>query len=83
MADRERARAAPPSTSGHGSGDAVDIGPSGATAWLSHHGVGYGLGQISRNEPWHYGLRRKPSIADARACTPTRRKTPACRADQQ
>ena len=44
-------------TSAHVSGDAVDIGPSEAAAWLSEHGAGYGLCQIYRNEPWHYELR--------------------------
>ena len=44
-------------TSPHVSGDAIDIGPSDATAWLSEHGAEYGLCQIYRNEPWHYELR--------------------------
>ncbi|WP_461062302.1 M15 family metallopeptidase [Streptomyces pseudoechinosporeus] len=44
-------------TSPHVSGDAVDIGRSDATAWLSEHGAEYGLCQIYRNEPWHYELR--------------------------
>ena len=44
-------------TSAHVSGDAVDIGPSNATAWLSEHGAEYGLCQIYGNEPWHYELR--------------------------
>ena len=44
-------------TSAHVSGDAVDIGPVDATAWLSRHGAEYGLCQIYRNEPWHYELR--------------------------
>ena len=44
-------------TSAHVSGDAVDIGPSDATAWLSEHGAEYGLCQIYGNEPWHYELR--------------------------
>ena len=44
-------------TSPHVSGDAVDIGPADATAWLSEHGAGYGLCQVYRNEPWHYELR--------------------------
>jgi D-alanyl-D-alanine carboxypeptidase len=44
-------------TSPHVSGDAVDIGHSEATAWLSEHGADYGLCQIYRNEPWHYELR--------------------------
>jgi hypothetical protein len=44
-------------TSAHVSGDAVDIEPSDATAWLSEHGAKYGLCQIYGNEPWHYELR--------------------------
>jgi zinc D-Ala-D-Ala carboxypeptidase len=44
-------------TSAHVSGDAVDIGPDDATAWLSGHGAEYGLCQIYGNEPWHYELR--------------------------
>jgi zinc D-Ala-D-Ala carboxypeptidase len=47
---------ATPNTSAHVSGDAVDIGPSDATAWLSTNGAGYGLCQIYGNEPWHYQL---------------------------
>ena len=48
---------ATPSTSAHVSGDAVDIGPSAAAAWLSEHGAAYGLCQVYGNEPWHYELR--------------------------
>ena len=44
-------------TSPHVSGDAVDIEPSAAAAWLSKRGARYGLCQIYRNEPWHYELR--------------------------
>jgi zinc D-Ala-D-Ala carboxypeptidase len=44
-------------TSPHVSGDAVDLGRSDATAWLSEHGALYGLCQIYSNEPWHYELR--------------------------
>ena len=44
-------------TSAHVSGDAVDIGHLDAMAWLSEHGVHYGLCQIYSNEPWHYELR--------------------------
>jgi D-alanyl-D-alanine carboxypeptidase len=44
-------------TSPHVSGNAVDIEPFDATAWLSEHGAEYGLCQIYRNEPWHYELR--------------------------
>jgi zinc D-Ala-D-Ala carboxypeptidase len=48
---------ATPNTSAHVKGDAVDIGPSGAAAWLSEHGAAYGLCQIYANEPWHFELR--------------------------
>jgi LAS superfamily LD-carboxypeptidase LdcB len=48
---------ATPETSPHVSGDAVDIGPETATAWLSEHGAEYGLCQIYANEPWHFELR--------------------------
>lgn len=44
-------------TSPHVSGDAIDIGESDATAWLSDHGASYGLCQVYENEPWHYELR--------------------------
>jgi hypothetical protein len=58
--EREAARwVATPDTSAHVSGDAVDIGPVEATAWLSPHGSRYGLCQIYRNERWHYELRPK------------------------
>ena len=58
---------ATPNTSAHVSGDAVDVGPSAATAWLSQHGAGYGLCQIYSNEPWHYELR--PDAGDL-GCPP-------------
>jgi len=48
---------ATPDRSAHVSGDAVDIGPSVAAAWLSEHGAAYGLCLIYGNEPWHYELR--------------------------
>ncbi|WP_406337098.1 M15 family metallopeptidase [Streptomyces sp. NBC_00649] len=44
-------------TSPHVSGDAVGIGHSDATTWLSDHGAEYGLCRIYKNEPWHYELR--------------------------
>jgi zinc D-Ala-D-Ala carboxypeptidase len=59
---------ATPNTSAHVSGDAVDIGPSGAAAWLSEHGAQYGLCQIYANEPWHYELR--PEAVEG-GCPPT------------
>jgi D-alanyl-D-alanine carboxypeptidase len=61
--EKEAARwVATPNTSAHVSGDAVDIGPHDATAWLSEHGAEYGLCQIYGNEPWHYELR--PDASD-------------------
>ena len=56
---------ASPDTSSHVSGDAVDVGPSRATVWLSRRGAAYGLCRIYRNEPWHYELRPE---AIARGC---------------
>lgn len=61
-------RVATPATSAHVTGDAVDIGPSEAAAWLSEHGSDYGLCQIYRNETWHY--ERRPE-AIATGCPPT------------
>jgi zinc D-Ala-D-Ala carboxypeptidase len=57
-----------PDRSAHVSGDAVDIGPSGAAAWLSGHGAEYGLCQIYGNESWHHELRPE---AIAHGCPPT------------
>ena len=54
-------------TSPHVSGDAIDIGHSDATAWLSEHGAAYGLCRIYSNEPWHYELR--PEAVD-HGCQP-------------
>ena len=55
-------------TSAHVSGDAVDIGPSDAAAWLSEHGAAYGLCRTYGNEPWHFELRA--GAAD-HGCPPT------------
>ncbi|MEU6155058.1 M15 family metallopeptidase [Actinosynnema sp. NPDC047251] len=66
--EEEAARwVATPDKSAHVAGDAVDIGPPAAAAWLSEHGAGYGLCQIYRNEPWHYELR--PEAVDG-GCPP-------------
>ena len=59
---------ATPGTSAHVSGDAVDVGRSGAADWLSAHGAAYGLCPIYGNEPWHYELRPD---AIGRGCAPT------------
>jgi hypothetical protein len=58
---------ATPATSAHVSGEAIDLGPVRATAWLSRHGATYGLCQVYRNEPWHYELR--PQAVD-HGCPP-------------
>ncbi len=56
--EREAARwVATPQTSPHVSGDAVDIGPNRAAAWLSSNGRRFDLCQIYRNETWHFELR--------------------------
>jgi D-alanyl-D-alanine carboxypeptidase len=54
-------------TSAHVSGDAVDIGPSVAAAWLSQHGAAYGLCRVYGNEPWHY--ERRPEAGE-HGCPP-------------
>jgi D-alanyl-D-alanine carboxypeptidase len=53
---------ATPGTSSHVKGEAVDIGPSAATAWLAEHGAAYGLCRIYGNEPWHF--ERRPEAID-------------------
>lgn len=53
---------APPETSVHVSGGAVDVGPSNAESWLSTHGAGYGLCRTYDNEPWHFE-RRPDAVA--------------------
>ena len=58
---------ATPTTSAHVSGDAVDIGPPAAAAWLSGHGAAYGLCRIYGNEPWHF--ERRPEAVTHR-CPP-------------
>jgi LAS superfamily LD-carboxypeptidase LdcB len=48
---------APPGTSAHEHGAAVDVGHADAVGWLSARGAAYGLCQIYANESWHYELR--------------------------
>jgi len=54
---------ATPDRSLHVSGDAVDVGPFAAAAWLEVHGPAHGLCRIYGNEPWHFELR--PDAAQA------------------
>ncbi|MEO6510025.1 MAG: M15 family metallopeptidase [Nocardioides sp.] len=51
---------APPDSSAHVTGDAVDMGPTGADDWLIRHGAEYGLCQIFANERWHFELATTP-----------------------
>jgi zinc D-Ala-D-Ala carboxypeptidase len=60
-------RVATAETSAHVSGEAVDIGPFDAAAWLAEHGAAYGLCQIYSSESWHYELR--PDAVDD-GCSP-------------
>ena len=60
-------RVAPPGTSAHETGNAVDLGQAEARTWLLAHGAHYGLCQVYRNEPWHYELR--PEAVD-HGCPP-------------
>ena len=55
-------------TSAHVTGDAVDLGPSDATAWLAEHGAAFGLCRVYDNEPWHVELR--PAAVDDGCPTP-------------
>lgn len=45
---------APPDTSSHVTGDAVDIGPTDGADWVLRHGADYGLCQTYANEMWHF-----------------------------
>ncbi len=74
---------ATPDTSAHVSGDAVDIGPSAAAAWLSEHGAAYGLCRVYGNEPWHSSCARRPHRTGARRCTPTRRTIRGCSSESE
>lgn len=54
---------ATPDRSEHVTGDAVDLGPEEARAWLREHGAAYGLCQIYANETWHFELATTPGEA--------------------
>lgn len=49
-----------PDTSAHVTGEAVDVGPTEAAAWLGEHGADYGLCQVFANESWHFELATTP-----------------------
>ena len=57
-----------PDSSPHVSGDAVDIGPAPAAAWLGTYGAQYGLCRIYDNEPWHFELRPEATRGNADRC---------------
>lgn len=44
----------PPDESAHVRGEAIDVGPRAAAAWLEVHGVRWGLCRRYANEPWHF-----------------------------
>jgi D-alanyl-D-alanine carboxypeptidase len=44
----------PPAESAHVRGEAVDVGPVEAAAWLERHGERFGLCRRYANEPWHF-----------------------------
>lgn len=67
--EEEAARwVATPERSAHVSGDAVDVEPEAAAAWLAEHGAAYGLCRVYDNEPWHFELRTQAVTA---GCPPT------------
>lgn len=51
---------ASPERSSHVSGDAVDVGPPAAAAWLDRHGARFGLCRTFANETWHFELATEP-----------------------
>lgn len=57
----------PPDESAHVSGEAVDVGPPEAAAWLDRHGVRFGLCRRYANEPWHF---ERLAAAKGSACPP-------------
>ena len=81
--EKEAARwVATPDTSSHVSGDAVDIGPSRATAWLSKHGAGTGYAGSTGTSPGTTNCAPKPSMTVARPCMPTPGTIQGCSSDQ-
>lgn len=58
--DAARQWVAPPDRSHHVTGDAIDIGPWDAQAWLIEHGSSWGLCQVYANERWHFELATIP-----------------------
>ena len=49
-----------PEASEHVKGNAVDVGPTDASDWMSRFGDEFGLCQIYSNEMWHYELATTP-----------------------
>jgi hypothetical protein len=51
---------APPETSSHVKGTAVDVGGTGGALWLAEHGAQVALCQVFANEPWHFEATVEP-----------------------
>ena len=58
--DQARRYVLAPEQSEHVTGQAVDIGRTDATSWMSQHGADHGLCQTYANESWHYELATTP-----------------------
>lgn len=50
----------PPAESAHVRGEAVDVGPRSAAAWLQTHGITWGLCRRYDNEWWHFEVATAP-----------------------
>ena len=57
----------PPDESAHVRGEAIDVGPPEAAAWLDRHGVRWGLCRRYANEPWHF---ERLAAAKGSVCPP-------------
>lgn len=55
---------APPETSSHVSGEAVDVGDLDASIWLGDNGRDFGLCRTYSNERWHFEFRAEAIGAD-------------------
>jgi LAS superfamily LD-carboxypeptidase LdcB len=66
--------AAPPGTSAHGWGIAIDISSPGAQQWIGRYGSRYGWYSTVSNEPWHFEWKGSASNIPQSKVTPTVKK---------